>query len=395
MTTFSAQTSEEVVEIIRWAVSASEPLEVLGGGTKRDVANPYQTAHALDVSGLSGIVDYEPEELVLTVRPGTGMAALHAALGEANQIFAFEPPDLAPLLGSAGEATFGGTYASNFAGPRRIAAGAVRDHMLGVAAVSGRGEPLKAGGRVVKNVTGYDIARALAGSWGTLAVATELTVKVLPRPETETTLIVLGETPDVAMATMAKAMGSSADVSGAAHCPADVAAVCLPNANASITALRLEGFGPSVAARRDALSSQLSASYSLDADVSRAFWRAVRDVAPFVGTNGAVWRCSVVPSAGASVAAAAPAGTRAIYDWAGGLVWLETPAVGDGGGAAIRLAIAAAGGGHATLLRAPMDMRLNIPTFHPEEAGLAALAERLRRAFDPEQILAPGRLVAR
>ncbi|WP_211110161.1 FAD-binding protein [Acuticoccus mangrovi] len=387
------RTAGEVRDAVAWAVSAREPLRVIGGGTKASVAPPIQTGHTLTLAGLSGIVAYEPEELVLTLKPGTPMAEVTAALDEANQMLAFEPPSFAPLLGSSGTATFGGTFGTNFAGPRRLTAGAVRDHMLGVEAVSGRGETFKAGGRVVKNVTGYDLARALAGSWGTLAVATLLTVKVLPRPETEATVVLDGLAAEAAVGAMAQAMGSSADVSGAAHLPADVAAI-VPDAKGAATLLRLEGFGPSVASRRAMLEGLLKSHGPrlLEREASAALWPKVRDATPFVGTDGAVWRCSVAPTMGPRVAAALPTGSRVMFDWAGGLLLVETPAVGDAGAAALREAIRRAGGGHATLLRAPPAVRAAVPTFQPTATGIAALAGRLRQAFDPEGILNPGQL---
>ncbi|MCF3934274.1 glycolate oxidase subunit GlcE [Acuticoccus sp. M5D2P5] len=389
--TLTPQTEDEVREAIVWAINAGEPFEVVGHGTKRSISPPTQAAATLDVSGLDGIVAYEPEELVLTLRPGTTMAELAAEMDKKGQMFAFEPPNLAPLLGAVGEATFGGTFATNFAGPRRLTAGAVRDHMLGVHAISGRGEAFKAGGKVVKNVTGYDLSRALCGSWGTLAVATELTVKVLPRPETEVTLVLAGLTADEAVAAMSRAMGSSADVSGAAHLPAEVA----PNGvTGPATALRLEGFGPSVSARLSHLQTMFAAASLsvLDEAASRALWSAVRDVTPFVGTGHAVWRISVAPTAGPEVAKAAPAGSRVMFDWAGGLLWVEAPITGDAGAAALRGAVAAAGGGHATLIRAPATLRAEVATFHPSPAPLKALSERLRNAFDPQAVLNPGRM---
>ena len=394
MTTFAPTDADAVREAIRWALSAGEPVEVVSGASKRAIGNPTQTAHTLDMSACAGIESYEPEELVLTLRPGTPMDEVEDALTARKQLLAFEPPNLAPLLGTEGRPTIGGTFGSNFAGPRRLSAGAVRDHMLGLSAVAGRGDAFKAGGRVVKNVTGYDLARALAGSWGTLAVATELTIKVLPAPETERTLLLAGLSPSAAVTAMATAMGSSADVSGAAHLPADV----LPDGiaalgRASATVLRLEGFGPSVDARRQHLAALLPGEpATLDAAESAALWRHVRDAAAFVGTDAAVWRCSVTPSAGPALAAAAPAGSRTVFDWAGGLVWIETPATGDAGAAAIRGAIDAAGGGHATLIRAGMDLRARVPTFQPVGGAKGALAERLRVAFDPEGVLNPGRM---
>lgn len=391
--TLRPRNADELKDAVAWAVSARAPLEVIGGGTKRAFGPPVQAAATLDASGIAGIVSYEPEELVLSLRPGTPMAEVEEALSAAGQMLAFEPPRLSALLSAEGTPTFGGLYATNLSGPRRISAGAVRDHVLGLHAVSGRAEAFKAGGKVVKNVTGYDLARALTGSWGTLAVATEITIKVLPRPETETTLTLGGLAPEAAVAALSRALGSPADVSGAAHLPADVAASVIDGAAGPVTLIRVEGFGPSVEARVEALARLFQGEDvgTLAPDASREAWRRVRDAAPFVGGR-AVWRCSVPPTAGPSVAAAAPPGSRAFFDWGGGLVWIETAADGDAGAGAIRGAVASAGSGHATLVTAPLDVRAALPTFSPVEGPLGALAGRLRAAFDPEGILNPGRM---
>ena len=394
--------ADEVRDCVAWAVSAREPLEVVGLGTKRAIGRPVQSGHTLDVSALDGILVYEPEELVLTVRAGTPLATIEAALAEGGQEFAFESVDYSVLLGTgAGAGTVGGMLAANLAGPRRIKAGAARDHILGLHAVSGRGEIFKAGGRVVKNVTGYDLARGLAGSWGTLAVFTELTFKVLPRAETTATLCVRGLDDAAAVRAMADALGSASDVSGAAHLPAAVAGSVdgIAADGSSVTAVRIEGFAPSVRARTDGLSALfagLGRIETLGAEASGAFWRDVRDCRPFAdGAAKAVWRVSVAPTAGAAVVATLSA-TRplsAFYDWGGGLVWIETAADGDAGAADLRRTIAANGGGHATLVRAGAALRSSVPVFEPEEAGLAALSRRLKAQFDPEAVLNPGRMV--
>ncbi|UOM33699.1 FAD-binding protein [Acuticoccus sp. I52.16.1] len=388
------ESAADVVDYVASAVATAEPLEIIGGGTKRAISPPTQTGYVMDLSRLAGIVGYEPEELILTLKPGTPMAEIGDTLSAAGQMLAFEPPDLVPLLGAGGVATFGGAFGTNFAGPRRLTAGAVRDHMLGLHAVSGRGESFKAGGKVVKNVTGYDLARALCGSWGTLAIATEMTVKVLPRPETETTVALPGLAVEAAVHAMSRAMGSAADVSGAAHLAADVVGAAIPGATVPHTVLRLEGFGPSVAARAEALRRLFAGQeiVAVEREPSQALWRAIRDVTPFVGTAGAVWRISVAPTEGPRIAAAMPPGSRAMLDWAGGLVWVETPATGDAGASLLRDAVAKAGGGHATLIRAPAEIRTGTSTFHNSAVNVKALSERLRAAFDPHAILNPGRL---
>src|SRR5215207_7367311 len=217
MNRFTPANLDELRDAVGEALAADEPVEIVGGGSKRNLGRPLQTPHLLDLSRLSGIRDYAPSELVLTAGAATPLAEIERALAECGQMLAFEPPDWCALLGEDGEPTLGGALACNLSGSRRIKAGAARDHFLGFRAVSGRGETFKSGGRVVKNVTGYDLCKLLAGSWGTLAVMTDVTVKVLPRAETEETLLVLGLDDGSAARAMSAAIGSSCDVSGAAH----------------------------------------------------------------------------------------------------------------------------------------------------------------------------------
>ena len=254
-------TAEAVRDVVAWAVAEETPIEIVGQGSKRLIGKPMQTAATLDLSHLTGITLYEPDELVLTAMAGTPMAEIEAALEEAGQMLAFEPMDYAALLGlEKGHGTIGGAVMANLSGPRRITAGAARDQVLGIHAVSGRGEAFKSGGRVMKNVTGYDLSRGLAGSWGTLAVLTDVTLKVLPRPETQETVLVLGLEDHKAATAMAKAVGSSAEVSGAAHLPRRCAMHVGPvkGLGHAVTALRLEGFGPSVAYRREKLTAMMA-----------------------------------------------------------------------------------------------------------------------------------------
>lgn len=392
----------DVRVMVAEAVAAGTPLEVLGDGSKRAIGRPPQAAATLDLSALSGVTLYEPEELVIAAKSGTPVAEIERLVAARGQELAFEPMDYAPLLGGEpGRGTIGGLLAANLAGPRRIKAGAARDHVLGLAAVSGRGEAFKAGGRVVKNVTGYDLPRGLAGSWGTLAVFTEVTLKVLPAAAIETTLAFVGLDAATAGRAMRAAMASPADVSGAAHLPGATVPGAGPLAalGRSATLLRLEGIVASVedrAGRLTALLAEFGAPERLEAATSRAAWRAVRDVTPLAEEPGrVVWRISVAPTAGPGVATAVAdaAGGRAILDWAGGLVWLALADPGDDGGAAlVRGAVKAAGGGHATLIRAPAELRARVPVFEPQAAALAALSGRLKAQFDPTGLLNPGRM---
>src|SRR5512138_595185 len=402
-TVFAPESAAQVAEAVAWAAAAGEPLEVVGRGSKRALGRPVQAGHGLDLARLDGITLYEPEELVLSARAGTPLAAIEAALDEQRQMLAFEPPDLGPLLGgAAGAGSLGGVLACNLAGPRRVKAGAARDHFLGVTAVSGRGETFKSGGRVVKNVTGYDLCKLLAGAYGTLAVMTDVAVKVLPRPEKTYTVLLFGLDDAAAGEAMRQALGSPHEVSGAAHLPAAQAAksavAYVAGAGGAVTALRVEGPGPSVEYRCAALRRELAdlgPTDELHSQNSIAFWRELRDVRSFAGDQRtAVWRLSVAPTAGPSVVTGIGEG-EAFYDWGGGLIWLSLPLNGanDAGAAQVRAAVAAAGGGHATLIRAPLELRAAVPVFQPQDAATAALTRRVKEGFDPRGILNPGHMV--
>jgi glycolate oxidase FAD binding subunit len=374
-------------------------LELVGQGSKRALGRPSQTDITLDLSSLSGVTLYEPAELVLSAKAGTPLAEIEALLDENNQQLDFEPMDYGPLLGGeAGRGTLGGAIATNLSGPRRLKAGAARDHFLGVKAVTGRAETIKSGGRVVKNVTGYDMCKVLAGSWGTLAAMTDITIKVLPKPETEATVVVEGLDDARACAAMAAAMGSSCDVSSAAHLPDHVASYFdgLPRPEAA-TALRLEGVAPSVAHRKEALAALMKPFgpvAMLDEANSKALWTSVRQVKPFAGSQERpLWRISTAPGKGHEVAAAITPAAQMFYDWAGGLIWVAMPFANEPDAGSIRRTVAELGG-HATLIRAPASLRASVEVFEPQSAGLAALSKRVKDGFDPKGVLNPGRMWA-
>jgi len=384
----------DVEAAVGWALAEAKTLEIVGNGSKRGIGRAAQWDLSLDLSGLSGVTLYEPQELVLSAKAGTPLAEIETLLAANNQELAFEPIDYGPLFGApGGGGTIGGTLAANLSGPRRIKAGAARDHFLGFAAVSGRAESFKSGGRVVKNVTGYDLCKLMAGSWGTLAAMTDVTVKVLPRAETEATLLVLGLDDAKATQAMSAAMNSPNDVSGAAHLPAPVARR-VTGADRAVTALRIEGVAPSVTHRMHSLEVLLKpfgALATLDEATSRPFWRSVRDVMPFANDDRVVWRISAAPSRGHEIAAAVGEGEY-FFDWAGGLIWLALPSLHDGGAARVRSAVA--GNGHATLIRAPAGLRASVAVFEPQTQGLAALTRRVKESFDPKGVLTPGRMYA-
>jgi len=385
--TIKPRSSEELRQAVEWALNESQTLDVRGQGSKLALGRPMTCDQVLDLSGISGIVDYAPEELVVTLRAGTLMREVEALLAQRNQMLAFEPPDLGRLLGQdAGQGTLVGAVMGHLAGPRRVSAGAARDHLLGFSGVNGRGEAFKSGGKVMKNVTGYDLSKLLAGSWGTLAVLDEVSVKVLPAPDKTRTLLLLGLSDVMAVRAMCAAMGSPHDVSGAAHV-------------GGRTALRLEGVAPSVEARlkglRDLLADAGATTEELGTLESRAFWRDVRDVIPFSRAHDAViWKISCPPTEGPGIVARIevlrPA-AEAFYDWSGGLVWLALPPSADADHSIVRGALGSMGG-HATLVRAAADVRSGVPVFHPQPTALAALASRVKESFDPKGLFNPRRM---
>lgn len=394
------ENADQLLEAVQWAVSEECPLEIVSSGSKRAVGNPMTVETMLDVSALSGITLYEPEELVLSAHAATPRAEVEAALAAKNQEFAFEPPDFSRLLNANNSGTLAGMVASNFAGPRRIKAGAVRDHFLGFNAVSGRGEAFKSGGRVVKNVTGYDLCKVMAGSWGTLGVMSDITLKVLPAAETQTTLMLRGLSDNDAMKAMSAAMQSSCEVSGAAHIPGTVAVRSqvkpVAELDQAVTLLRLEGIETSVTYRFEKLATLLepfAKAETLEDQISKLAWRELRDVHCFADGDACVWRISVAPMVGARVADAIKqsADAEIYFDWAGGLLWCAVDGSEDAHAGVIRQAVDSVGG-HATLIKAPEEVRASAGVFHPLQPGVEALSKKLKEGFDPHNILNPGRM---
>jgi glycolate oxidase FAD binding subunit len=402
MTVFKPADSREAQEVIAWAAAQGESLDISAGGTKRGLGRPAQSAHRLDVSRLIGIVDCDRAELVLTARAATPLAEIERELAAQHQMLAFEPPDWRGLLGTDGEPTLGGALACNLAGPRRVRAGAARDHFLGFSAINGRGEAWKAGGRVVKNVTGYDMCKLQAGAYGTLSVLTELSLRVVPRPETACTLLLHGLSDEAAIAALARALNTPHEVSGAAHLPGTIgrrfALLDIIGEPGPATALRLEGHSPSVEYRRIALASLFERVTHLGQADSDRLWTDIAGVSPLLQTQGRVlWRLCPTPSSAPAVLngiRAQIASAEAFYDWGGGLLWLSLDAEAcgpDAGAEIVRTALKAAGG-HATLMVAQEATRAVVPVFEPEQAALAALSRRVKESFDPGHTLNPGRM---
>ncbi len=354
-------TTEELAGIIADAAASGRKLEIVGGGTKAEIGAPRQ-AERLDMTGFSGVIDYDPAELVLTAGAGTPLAEIEALVASKNQMLAFEPH------GAPGS-TIGGVVAAGVSGSRRVSRGAVRDHLLGFKAVSGRGEAFVGGAKVVKNVTGYDLPKLAAGSWGRLFALTEVTLKALPRPPEQLTLAAEGLDFASAIALMAIALGSQADLAATASVD-------------GVTALRLEGFGPSVAARRTMLE-RMGLLRVLPAREAEVFWTQLKNP---LADAAVLWRLSL-PASRAPEVLDRGLGPWAM-DWAGARIWLACDDA-----EAVRAAAEAAGG-HAMLVRAPDAMRRTVPALHPQPAAVMALEARVRRAFDPAGVFETGRFDA-
>ena len=370
MTVLKPSTEADLVEAVAQAAADGRKLEIMAGGSKREIG-ALTGADRLDLGAFAGVVDYDPAELVLTARAATPLAEIEALVAGRGQMLAFEPFDTGRMFGrAAGAATLGGAIAAGISGSRRLSCGSARDHLLGFRAVSGRGEVLVGGSKVVKNVTGYDLPKLLTGSWGRIAALTEISVKVLPRPEVALTLVAEGLGPSAAVALMAKAMGSQAEVA-AAGC------------SGGLTALRLEGFGPSVTARRPLLEAITSLRPLADDEAMR-FWTALRN--PLA--EAPILLKVLVPSGAAARLLETLRPSAWAMDWAGGLIWLahDDPN-------AVRAAVTPLGG-HATLWRAPVEVRAQIPALHPQPAAIAALEARVRSAFDPAGVFETGRFEA-
>lgn len=394
----SPTSSEELIEVVAQANRDNKAIEIKGAGTKQSIGYDITSDIQLNMLGLSGIAEYTASELVMSAKAGTSLDVVKAALDDNNQMLAFEPADHSILLGSGGRQTMGGIFAANLSGSRRLAAGAARDGLLGINFVNGKGELIKTGGKVMKNVTGLDLVKFLAGSWGTLGVMRDVTFKVLPKQDVTATLLIHGLSDQDATQAMALAMAQSVEVSSAAHLPQSLSGTVLNGKffGKSMTMLRLEGLELSVKIRKEKLQNVLQ-KYGdtswLGTSDSSALWTEISNVKPLHGKPDAgIWRASVAPSDGHKVVAELHnnSDVDAFYDWQGGLVWI---AVNSGGNIdAVRQAVQKVGGGYATLLQKGAAYDDAVDVFEPQNIAVAALSERIKVQFDPNNILNPGRM---
>jgi glycolate oxidase FAD binding subunit len=386
----SPKSEAEVAEAVVAARAAHRPFAIVGGGTRAGLGRPVEADSVLSTRGLTGITLYEPAELVLSARAGTPLAEVEVALKAEGQRLAFEPVDHRSLFNSSGEPTIGAIAACNISGPRRIQVGAARDHLLGLRFVNGRGEIIKSGGRVMKNVTGLDLVKLQCGAHGTLGVITEATFKVLPEPAYSATLALHGLADAGGIAALCAGLGSPFHVTGAAHLPAGT--------SEALTLLRLEGVKVSVEDRLAALARLLAphgAAEMLAAGPAADLWRDIRDAAPLTEPReAAIWRLSVAPTRAAKIIAALSERVKArhFYDWGGGLIWVAVEPGTDARAGDIRAALA--GAGHASLVRAPEEIRARFEVFEPLSEPLMKITRGIKASFDPERLINPGRMYA-
>ena len=376
---------DELAEAIAAAAHNGQKVAIRGGGSKSPIGGSDGDATVLEMTGFSGVIDYDPPELVLTVGAGARLSDIEALVASQGQALAFDPFDHGPVFNnSAGASTIGGILAAGVAGPRRLTKGGARDHLLGFEAVSGRGERFVGGAKVVKNVTGYDLPKLMAGSWGRLAALTQVTLKVLPRARVQHTKLVIGLDVRSALQLMAKVMRSTAEVGAAAHIPSAAAYGGRP-----LTALLLEGFPSSVEARGELLDDLLEGcaqAAALEGEACAGFWGEIATAEP-LGRERPLWRIVAPASRATDIGQSLGLGPEdELFDWAGGLLWIAY----DGDPARVR-AVAEAADGQAVLVRAPARMRASTPAFHPSAPGVAALESRVRRAFDPLCVFETGR----
>ena len=395
---YEPESEADAAAMIADAAREGGALAISGGNTRAGFGQKVEGA-AFTSKRLRGITAYNPSEMTLTALAGTPVAEIEAELADNGQMMAFEPADHRMMMGTEGVPTIGGLFATNTSGPRRFVSGAARDSLLGIRFVNGAGEVIKSGGRVMKNVTGLDLVKLLAGSYGTLGFLTEVTFKVLPVPRAEATVVVSGLNDAEAAIAMSAALATSCEVSGAAHLPESVRWLFGKNGlpDGPATLLRIEGVEASVNDRVDRLKPFLQrygAVSQIDQGDSQQIWREIRDVTPFSedGSCKPLWRISCAPSAGHQLLAALrlETGVNAFFDWQGGLVWMQME--GDAEAEMIRAYLKRLGGGHATLIRARDHIRAVTPAFEPQEKGVATLSAAVKAKLDPKGIFNPGRM---
>jgi glycolate oxidase FAD binding subunit len=392
MTLLKALSETDVIEAVMAARARATTIEIVGAGTRRDFGRPVEATDMLDVSAISGIVTYEPDELVITAKAATTIAEIADAIGRTSQRLGFDPADWGPLFAApAHAATIGGVVSASACGSARVRYGEARDHLLGYRAVNGLGESYKAGGRVVKNVTGFDLPKLMCGAMGTLGVLTEVTLRLVPATRLSMTLLACNVAPDAGFDLLRCAWTSAFGPTGLAYIPGSMSASFpeIGGIGAGAALIRIEGARAALDEKRTGVGA-LMPSIALENVEDEDIFRAIGDGRAFVHSKADIWRV-VVPPLAASLCAEEIGSATWLADWAGGLLWIGVQPDDDEAATHIRFA-ALAHGGHATLMRGGASLRRRVPVFQPLNPALAALTKSVKAAFDPLGIFNPGRM---
>ena len=398
---------KEVAEIIKKFHKTNTPVEIIGSGSKKKIGKLLQCAKTLNLSKLSGIIEYLPGELYIKVKSGTSIDEIENELKKNNQQLAFEPIDFGYLfLGKSDYGTAAGQVSCNLSGPRRFKVGSVRDHILGFKAVNGRGEIIKSGGTVVKNVTGYDLSKLICGSYGTLCALTEITFKVLPAPEESATLVIHNLDINMAPNYLQKAISSTYDISGASFLPTDpVCNKCQMDIKktfklndlkeeGSITAIRIEGSKKSVNQRIENLNKELNTSglsiSVLETLQSEIFWKKIKNLEFFSKTKNNILRIVIPPSFCTQLAYQLPKNFKYFLDWGGALIWVEACELTEQMFNAVRKKVVKYGG-YVSMIK-NSDYLPYVEDVFTIDRNRFSISESIKKSFDPKRILNPGKM---
>ena len=401
------QTEHEVATLIRKFYKSNIPIELIGSGSKRKIGKTLQCAKTLNLSKLNGIIEYLPEELYIKVKAGTSIKAIEQELKKNNQQLAFEPIDFGYFLnGKSDYGTAAGQVACNISGSRRFKVGSIRDHVLGFRGVNGRGEIIKSGGVVVKNVTGYDLSKLICGSYGTLVALTEITFKVLPLPEESKTLVINNQKIEKAVHFLDKSISSSNDISGAVFFP-DKPMISGSSMNientfklndlkqeGSITAIRIEGSKNSIDHRIENLINELqiiNLNVSiLEVHQSEVFWNKVKTLEFFSNSKNSIIRIVIPPSECVNLIYQFSSKFKYYLDWGGALMWLEVFELSEEMFESIRKKVVKRGG-YVTMIKNSNYLPYveDVFTISSERFNIS---QNIKKSFDPKRILNPGKM---
>jgi glycolate oxidase FAD binding subunit len=397
----------EVAGLIKKLYKSNTPLEIIGSGSKKEIGKPLQCAQTLNLSRLNGIIEYLPEELYIKVKAGTSIEKIENRLKKNNQQLAFEPIDFGYLFqGKSNSGTAAGQVACNISGPRRFKVGSTRDHILGFKAVNGRGEIIKSGGTVVKNVTGYDLSKLICNSYGTLAAITEITFKVLPTSEESKTLVIHNQSIDSAPEYLEKAISSSNEVSGATFLPTEpICNNCEMNIEntfklndlkkkGSMTAIRIEGSKTSTNERLKNLIEELNLLESnisvLETLQTEIFWKKVKNLEFFSLTKNNIFRIVIPPSECVKLIYEIPNNFKYFVDWGGALIWVEACELSEKKFESIRRKVILHGG-YMTMIKNSNYLPYVEDVFTINNARFN-ISQSIKKSFDPKRILNPGKM---